>query len=168
MSTTQSKPRVPEGVTARHSRGCPSRRGEDCPGPRGGCTIVYEARVYDRRAGKQKSKTYKTAAAARSGRASMLNAKANGQLTTTSRERLRDYALRWIEEAEARYKPSTWRGYEFGLRTILPRIGNLRLGEVRRGDLQRLVDELRAVALDGERRLHAHARRIADEPVRRC
>jgi integrase len=46
------------------------------------------------------------------------------------------------------YKPSALRGYELGLRTrVLPALGDKQLSEIRRSDLQRLVNRLMAEGL---------------------
>jgi hypothetical protein len=47
-----------------------------------------------------------------------------------------------------RFKPSTLRGYEFALRkTLLPRLGSLRLNEIRPGKLAELIGEMQAEGL---------------------
>jgi hypothetical protein len=44
------KKRTPPGISVRHSRHCPARRGGDCTaGKKDGCKPAYRAVVYDRR-----------------------------------------------------------------------------------------------------------------------
>jgi integrase len=80
-----------------------------------------------------------------------------GALVVGGGAKLRDAAADWLEAAEAElvrnrsgdpYKPSALRGYEQALRTrILPALGDKRLSEIRRSDLQRLVNRLMADGL---------------------
>jgi integrase len=48
-----------------------------------------------------------------------------------------------LDRSGRRYRPSTIRGYESAVnRYLIPELGHLRVPEVRRGDVQRLVDKL--------------------------
>jgi hypothetical protein len=48
-----------------------------------------------------------------------------------------------LDRSGRRYRPSTIRGYESAAnRYVIPALGHLRGTEVRRGDVQRLVDKL--------------------------
>ena len=48
-----------------------------------------------------------------------------------------------LDRSGRRYRPSTIRGYESACnRCVVPALGHLRVTEVRRGDVQRLVDKL--------------------------
>ncbi len=71
---------------------------------------------------------------------------------------LRDVAETWLDGARAgsvrnrsgdRYKPSVIRGYETSLRLrVLPELGNRKLSEIRRRDVQDLADRLLGQGLD--------------------
>jgi site-specific recombinase XerD len=48
-----------------------------------------------------------------------------------------------LDRSGRRYRPSTIRGYESAVnRYVIPELGHVRVPEVRRGDVQRLVDKL--------------------------
>ena len=143
------------GIRTRHSRSCPSRSGRDCTAERkNGCRPAFEAWVFDRRSGSKIRKTFPTLSAAKSWRSDALSQLQRGRLISTTRKTLREAAEAWQAGAEAkppviltrsgtRYKPSVLRGYEADMRNyVLPDLGGVRLADVRRGDLQELVDRL--------------------------
>ena len=80
-----------------------------------------------------------------------------------SRRTLREAAEEWLAGAEAEpptvlnrsghpYKPSVVRGYKYDLHEyVLPDLGGLRLTDVRRADLQALVDRLVGQGLSGSK-----------------
>ncbi|MEP6978090.1 MAG: site-specific integrase [Thermoleophilia bacterium] len=151
MQTKRNHP----GIRIRHSRSCLSLSGGDCSaGRKDGCRPSFEAWVFDRRSGAKVRKTFPTPAAAKSWRSDALSQLNRGRLAPTTRKTLREAAEAWQVGAEAdppviltrsgrRYKPSVLRGYEADLRNyVLPELGGLRLADVRRGDLQALVDQL--------------------------
>lgn len=161
--------RRPTGIVERHSRTCRSGRGGKC-----NCRPSFRAFVYDRTlrdehgdvVGGKVWKTFsgKGALAAakrwRSDATSQLNA---GNNVAPSRLTLRDAAEAWLGGAEAEpptvlnrsgypYKPSALREYRRNLtRYILPALGAHRLSDVRRGDLQALVDRLLGQGLSGSK-----------------
>ena len=144
-----SKKRRSTGIDERHSRGCRSREGGKC-----NCNPSYRAWIYDARSGQKIRRTFPTQAAAKSWRADALSAQQRGRLAPTTRRTLRESAEAWLDGATAdppvilsrtgqRYKPSVLRGYAADLRNhVLADLGGLRLADVRRGDLQALVDRL--------------------------
>ena len=77
------------------------------------------------------------------------------------RETVKEAGTRWLQQAKAgevrkgdgqRYKPSVLRGYESDCRRfIFPELGHLRLSELRRRDVQALVDDLVGRGLSGSR-----------------
>jgi integrase len=91
---------------------------------------------------------------AKARRAEMLVENQRGRLSPSPRLTLREAFQAWHEAATAStptvltrsghpYKPSVLRGYESDMRLhVLPELGALRLGEVRRRDVQALVDRL--------------------------
>src|ERR671914_3153122 len=103
------------------------------------------------------ARTFPNLAAAKSWRHDASAALRRGALVVGRGAKLRDAAADWLEAAGAglvrnrsgdQYKPSALRGYEQALRTrILPALGDKRLSEIRRSDLQRLVNRLMAEGL---------------------
>jgi integrase len=149
--------RRPEGIIARHSLGCPARWSS---GPDKGpcrCTPRYQAQVWSAHDRKRISRTFPNLAAAKSWRHDASVALRRGALVVGGGAKLRDAAADWLEAAEAGlirnrsgdpYKPSALRNYEQALRTrMLPALGDKRLSEIRRSDLQRLVNRLMADGL---------------------
>jgi hypothetical protein len=112
-----------------------------------------------------------------------------GELRPPSKRTLREAAEAWLEGACCGrihnrsgdpYKPSAIRGYEKALRLrVLPRLGDVRLSELRRIDVQDFVDELVAEGLSAStidadinpiRAISAchYARRNRDKPDTQC
>jgi integrase len=122
--------------------------------------------VYDRRAG---AKTWKTftgkgaLTAAKRWRANATTQVNEGRTIAPSRHTLREAAEAWLEGAKAEpptilnrsgqpYKPSVLRGYEQDLRNhVLDDLGARRLTDIRRGDIQALIDRLLGKGLSGSR-----------------
>ena len=89
--------------------------------------------------------------------------KGRGKNIVPSRRTLREAAEEWLAGAEAEpptvlnrsghpYKPSAVRGYKHDLHEyVLPDLGGLRLSDVRRADLQALVDRLVGQGLSGSK-----------------
>jgi integrase len=110
--------------------------------------------VFDARSGKRKSKTFPTLGAAKSWRQDMYRALRAGavRFDATNQPTIREAAEAWITGARAgqvrnrsgdEFKPSAIRAYEQNLRLrVLPVLADRRLDQVRRMDLQRLVDDL--------------------------
>ena len=148
-----TKRKVPTGISERHSRSCALANGGD----RCDCAPSYRAFVYDRRTHEIVRKTFSGSGALSSAklwRADALSALGKGKNVTPSRRTLRQAADEWVAGAKAEpptilnrsgrpYKPSVIRGYEADLNSyVLPDLGGLRLSDVRRGELQALVDRL--------------------------
>jgi integrase len=140
------------GIRKLHSKGCRSRSGGRC-----NCGAGYEAAVFLAREGRKVRRTFAKEAEARAWRADA-TAEANaGKLRAPTRLTIREAAWLWLEAAHAGavrdrsgrlYKPSTLRGYREALRLrVLPEFGALRLGELRRADVQAFVDRLLARGL---------------------
>ena len=112
---------------------------------------VYRAVVFDKRTGHKCSKTFDTITAARQWRDDARVALRAGTITTSPAHAQRR-GHRWLDALRAGhvrnrfgdpYKPSAIRGYDHTLqRWVLPRLGHLRLGEIRPQDVQKLVDDL--------------------------
>lgn len=138
------------GIVKRHSKGCPGREGQRCS-----CSAGYEAWVYLPREGKKVRKTFAREAEAKLWRADALAAAERGGLRPTTRDgRTLTAALCEFVEGMAtgavrpkgreRYKPNTVRSYERAVRVhIKPSaVAAIKVSEVRRRDLQALVDDL--------------------------
>jgi integrase len=154
MPRNSTAKRLPTGIEARHSRACGlSNDGDRCT-----CEPSYRASVYvhrDRKLVRSPAFSGKGAlGAAKQWRADAISDKGRGKNIVSSRRTLQQAADEWIAGAKAEpptvlnrsghpYKPSVLRGYEHDLRTyVLDDLGGLRLTEVRRADLQALVDRL--------------------------
>lgn len=151
--------KIPTGVIVRHSRSCATVGGGGCD-----CTPSFRAFVFDRQAGKPDAsgqptpgkvwRTFPTVAAAVEWREENRVKQRRGEAVAPSKRTLRDVAEEWLAGAKSEpptvvnrsgrpYKPSVLRGYEADLnRHVLPDLGAVKLNDVRRGDLQRLVDRL--------------------------
>ena len=147
----QSKRSHP-GIRIRHSRLCQSADGAAC-----NCQPSYEASVFDSRTGRKFRKTFSgkgALSAAKAWRADATSLSNRGELRAPTRLTLSLAAAEWVAGATAEpptiltrsghpYKPSVLRGYRADLRLhVLPALGHRRLSEVRRGDLQALIDRM--------------------------
>ena len=138
---------VAEGVEERHSRGCANRTGGRC-----NCKPSYQVTVYDGRAQKRIHKTFRTLTEAKAWRQDAAGALRAGTLRASDGRTVRQVAERWIEEARSGlvrnrsgdvYKPSAIRSYDSSLRRrVFPALGERKFSQVRRVDVQDLVDEL--------------------------
>ena len=134
------------GIRVRHARGC---GGDPCK-----CRKSYEAFVFVAREGRKVRSTHKTLAAAKAWRADAMAANNRGKLRTPSPMTVAQAAEEFLAGAKVgtipsrgggRYRPATLRGHERSLRLrVLPAIGHMKLGEVRRADLQDLADRMAA------------------------
>jgi len=114
----------------------------------------YEAAVYLKREDRKVRRTFPSLAAAKEWRAEALVAAGRGALRSPSPTTVREAWDEWYAGAEAGavrnasgdpYKPSALRAYETAMRLrVLDEIGDVRLVDVRRPDLQRLADDLLA------------------------
>ncbi len=149
------------GVVERHARSCPSRSGGECRRP---CDPSFEAWVYSPREGKKIRRTFRgkgALAAAKGWRADALSALHRGTLTVPTRVTVDEACREWLAQAKAgeilkpdgsRYKPAVLRAYEADLdRHVLPTLGIVRLSNLHRRDVQRLVDSLVGSGLSGSR-----------------
>jgi integrase len=142
---------VPPGIRRRHHGRCPALISDDlgvCRCPRG--WPHYQAQAGPR--SDRKTKTFPTLAAARGWKRDTEQAFARGERLAGRAPRLREAAEAWLEAAEAGlvlargdkpYKPSTLRGYRRCMESELyPEVGDVRLDELRREDLNALVQRL--------------------------
>ncbi|MGD0166854.1 MAG: site-specific integrase [Gaiellaceae bacterium] len=151
-------PRKSTGIVERHSRSCPSRNGGQCAKP---CQPSYEAWIWSPREQQKIRRSFPTLSAAKGWRSDASSALRRGTLKAPSRRTLDEAAEAWLEGAEAgailtrsgvAYKPSALRGYRSDLeRYVLKDLGRLRLSDLRRSDVQALVDRLVGKGLSGSK-----------------
>jgi integrase len=118
------------------------------------CAGVTVAQPAHRRSGQRlpPAATFPTVAAARSWRYDALVGLRHGTLRAAGGVTLNQAADEWLSAAQAGfvrnrsgdpYKPSALRGYEQSLRTrLLPALGGAKLTDIRRSDVQRLVNRM--------------------------
>lgn len=138
---------LPTGVRRRHSSTCPAEHGGRCK-----CDPTYEASVYLAADGKKLRRTFPTVAAAKAWRADALAKAQTGALRAPDPTTLRDAAEQTIAgmrsgAVRARggrpFRGAVIDAYERALRLhVLPDLGARRLADVRRRDVQGLVDRL--------------------------
>jgi hypothetical protein len=105
------------GIRQRHGRGCSGK---------GRCTCPSRAEVYSKRDGKKIRKSFTT----REASVAWLDGAREGVIRTRSGDP---------------FKPGTLRAYEKSMRLrVLPELGDVRLTEIARTDLQDIVDALLA------------------------
>ncbi len=161
MQPQRNPKRLPTGISERHSRGCRTQAGGGC-----NCSPSVRAFVYDRRDGAKVRKTFTgkgALAAAKRWRADATSQMNAGKRIGPSATTLREAAAAWLDGAKAEpptilnrsgrpYKPSALRGYEQDLNNhILDDLGAHRLSDIRRGDLQALIDQLLGEGLSGSK-----------------
>jgi integrase len=118
---------------------------------------AYRASVWSARDEKRIRRTFPTLAAAKAWRQDAQVALRRGELRAPTPTTLREAAEAWLDGARdgrittrsgERYKPSAVRSYETALRLrVLPELGDVKLADIRRVDLQEFVDGLRAQGL---------------------
>jgi integrase len=162
MQAQPTRPkRKPTGIEERHARSCRSLEGGNC-----NCEPSYRAYVWDRRAGEKIKKTFAGKGAladAKAWRSDALSGLHHGKAVGPSKQTLAEIAEEWLEGVKAdpptvmnrsgiAYKPSAWREYERNWKNYLrDELGAHRLSEIRRGDLQALVDRLVGKGLSGSK-----------------
>lgn len=152
MSKTKGTP----GIDVRHRKTCPGARADGkCCGP------TFQAHVFDRRSNKRIRKTFSTKTAAKNWRADAITALRHGDLAAvspTDRTLSQAFAalLEGMEDGFAldrsgrRYRPATIRSYRQAIESYLkPPLGHMRLGDVTRSDVQRVVDRMHSRGLGG-------------------
>jgi integrase len=141
-----------EGIEVRHAKGCRARSGGRCS-----CSPSYRVRVWSQRERKRVRKTFASLAEAKSWRAEALVALGQGTLRAPVPQTVRVAAELWLDGARQgnvrdrsgrAYKPSTIRTYSEKLDAyVLPALGEHRLSELRRRDVQALADSMLASGL---------------------
>jgi hypothetical protein len=146
--------RVPDrtGIRTRHQSSCVSRSGGKCD-----CRPTFQAQVFDARMGRQVWLTAKTITEAKLWRSDAQAQVRRGALQRVVRTTVREAAEELfagiddgsiLDRSGKPYKPSAGRGYAQTMRAhILPTLGSRRLDDVRRADIQKLVEQLRREGL---------------------
>jgi integrase len=150
-----SFPESQPGIVRRHSPACPSLRDGRC-----NCGAGYEAWVYLPREKRKVRKTLRRKSEAKAWRADALSAAARGGLRGTTRDArtMTEVLAEFVEGMRAgtirpkgreRYKPNTIRSYDRALRVhiALSKVGNLKVCDMQRSDLQGFADELLPLGL---------------------
>lgn len=145
--------RLPEGISLRHQRACPSREGNACR-----CKPTYQAQAWSPRDRKRLTRTFPTLAAAKGWRHDAIAGLRSGTLVLGGGATFAQVADEWLTAAKAglirnrsgdEYKPSALRGYGQALDSRLkPALGARKLSDIRRSDVQRLVNQLLREGLD--------------------
>lgn len=136
------------GIEPRHRKGCPAVDDGRCR-----CTPTYRAWVWSNKDGTKIRKTFPTIAAAKAWR-SDAQAQLNAGALRASTATIRDAWAAWLDGARAGlirnrsgdpYKPAAIRGYEKAFRLrVEPRLGAVKLGDLRVPDVQEFVDAMLA------------------------
>lgn len=138
---------LPDGIEKRHAKGCRSLDAGRC-----NCTPSYRVRIWNGREHRRESRSFPTEAAAKAWRHDAAVAIRQGtfarptvltlqEAATTLVAGMRDGTIR--NRSGELYKPSAIRSYERALRLrVLPEFGHLPLGEIRRRDVQALIERM--------------------------
>ena len=144
-----------EGIETRHRADCATRNGRR----RCNCTPSYRAKVSDPHTARRIKRTFASETAAAQWRRDVLNAFVNGPLVIanvpiiTVGEALDELLARikdgrTLNRSGEHYRPATVRDYEHTAEHyIRPALGHMHLTDVRRRDVQDLIDELRRIGL---------------------
>jgi len=141
-----------EGIDERHARSCKGRDAGKC-----NCSPTYQAHVWDGRSQRRVRKTFATLTEAKQWRQDAASALRAGTMRPPSSITVRSAADALIagmkdgailDRSGKPYKPSTCRGYEVSLnKHVLPQVGDQRLTDVHRRDLQAVVEQWRKQGL---------------------
>jgi integrase len=152
MANTKPTP----GIDTRHRKACPGPRADGkC------CTPTFQAYVYDKRNDRLIRHTEPTITGAKQWRRDAIHALEHGDAATLNPSKrtvaaalealvagMEDGSV--LDRSGRCYRPATVRSYRQASETyIAPSLGHLRLGEVQRGDVQRMVDKLHAKGMSG-------------------
>jgi hypothetical protein len=148
-----------QGVFARHRKACKINAGGD---PREcNCTPSYYGVIWDPAAGKvRKTRRFAGVTEARDARRDLLDALQQGAFVAVAGPRLSDARMQFINAAREgvalnkwgrRYRRRAWEDLDSALRHVPDRLAQRRLGDISRGDVQRLVDDLTRAGMSGSR-----------------
>lgn len=145
-----------EGIEVRHRKRCARPRADGkC------CGASFQAQAFDAKAGKPVKRSFSTITAAKQWRTDAMAAIRAGETSSlTPTAKTVDEALdalldgmkagTVLDRSGRRYRPATVRSYREAADNYLrPALGRYRLGEVRRADVQRLIDRMHADGRSG-------------------
>ena len=148
-----------QGVYARHQQACATTATGDaklCD-----CKPTYWGKVWDRAIGRhRKTRRHRTVTAARNARDDLRSEIEDGKLPVSSSPKVDDAIASFVQAAKdgvalnkwgRRYRRRAWKDLESALQHIPSETRRRRLDDVRRGDLQQLVDKLAASGMSGSR-----------------
>jgi len=160
-----------EGIEVRHAKGCRSLSSGRCS-----CTPSYRVRVWSNREQQRVRKSFTSLAEAKAWRAEALVALRQGTLRAPVPQTVRAAAAAWLKGAREgtvrdrsgrSYKPSTIRTYAEKLDAyVLPALGDFRLSELRRPEVQALADQMLAAGLASSTVRNAMRSAASDLPSR--
>lgn len=142
-----------QGIEERHLKKCATQQGGRC-----NCQRSYRGHVWNKMTGRQvRGPWVKSLADAKGWRIDALNAIAAGRFNRTRSEAVSVVAERLVEgmrngtvrtRSGTRFKPSVARSYESSLRIhVLPTLGDMDFGQLRRGAFSRWLTAWRSNAL---------------------
>jgi integrase len=148
-----------QGVFARHSQLCRVSTGGE---PKScNCRPSYYGVVWDRAAHKhRKTRRFRGVMEARNARKDLADALSRGTALSVAGPRLADAREEFVAAARdgialnkwgRRYRTTAWKDLEGSLRRVPRELGRRRLGDVSRGDVQRLVDDMTRAGASGSR-----------------
>jgi integrase len=173
MTTAKTHRKLPTGIRERHTRACASRDGA-CT-----CRPSYEAWVYLKREDRKVRRTFERLADAKAWRQDASVAARRNKLRGPSTLTLREASAAFLagirddsipNRSGDRYAPSSIRGYERCLRLrVLPELGDRKLTDITRSDVQDLADRMTGEGLSPSTVLNTldPLRRIYDRAVKR-
>ncbi len=146
-SGLMSKRQVSTGIYERHSRQCGSAEGGRCT-----CKVSYEARVYDKARDRQVTKTFQNKSEARAWRLEV-QVELRQRVVTTANETVADLIADISDHFERGVapssnvrvlRPSTLRSCQgYWGREVLPALGKVKVRDLRKGDIEALLQTLR-------------------------
>jgi hypothetical protein len=148
-----------QGVFARHQESCRVSAGG---GPKScNCTPSYYGVVWDRAARQhRKTRRFRGVMEARNARKDLADALAKGASLPVAGPRLADAREQFVAAARdgialnkwgRRYRRTAWKDLDSSLRKVPDTLARRRLGDVSRGDVQRLVDDMARAGASGSR-----------------
>jgi integrase len=148
-----------QGVYVRHQDRCRVTAGGDLKSRN--CTPSYYGVVWDRAARKQrKTRRFRGVTEARMARKELADALSRGTQLAIAGPRLADAREQFVRAASEgvalnkwgrRYRRSAWKDLEGSLNSVPRELARRRLGDVTRGDVQRLVDDMTRAGASGSR-----------------
>jgi|tagenome__1003787_1003787.scaffolds.fasta_scaffold20975094_3 integrase len=148
-----------QGVFARHQESCRVSAGGE---PKScNCTPSYYGVVWDRAARKQRrTRRFRGVTEARNARKDLVDALSRGTALDVAGPRLSHARDEFVAAARdgialnkwgRRYRTTAWKDLDGSLRRVPDELVRRRLGDVSRGDVQRLVDDMTRAGASGSR-----------------